>query len=209
MNVQSKSIRHRGKKVIITRKKTISDRVAAIPSPVKHLTDDQIRKEYGIMAKPPHKTVAENVLHIIFREGPITSNQIADILSKSHNSMSALVAELHSALKNSMLKRERHKNSKAYLYSRADNIISFDPRKGYEKFKKYKTRQRKLKKYGVGEKVPVTSIKDALKTTETEPAGYTSTAGLLENAIKETAEKILGVKVEVSGKIEFIFKLGE
>lgn len=61
---------------------------------VKYLSDNQIRKEYGIMQKPFEKT-GENIIWVMQNKGPVTTTEIAQELGVSYGKISGVVSELY------------------------------------------------------------------------------------------------------------------
>lgn len=83
---------------------------------VHHLSDFEIRKEYGIMARP-FKTLTQNVLYVLFNAGEtkINSRAIADELNKQLPDVSSVLSGIWKKLKGDEL-IHREKVGLAYHY---------------------------------------------------------------------------------------------
>jgi hypothetical protein len=83
---------------------------------VHRLSDFEIRKEYGVMAKP-FKTLTQNVLYVLFNAGEsrMNSRAIADELEKQLPDVSSVLSGIWKKLKGDEI-IERHKVGLAYHY---------------------------------------------------------------------------------------------
>lgn len=61
--------------------------------PAKVLTDDEIRKEMGVMARPL-PTITENMLWVLQNKGPITVGELANEVKGKRNSVSSMASRL-------------------------------------------------------------------------------------------------------------------
>lgn len=126
---------------------------------VRHLDPRQIRKEYGIMAKPYASNI-ENALWVAQNKGPISVMDIAKELGISINSISGPFSSVYKALGPNLIVRERthpqHKNS-AFLYT-VTQEMSVEAL--YEKFKAEERAGRKATKRPAPEPEPEPTPKE-------------------------------------------------
>jgi len=184
---------------------------------VQWLTDHEIRKEYGIMEKP-FESQAENAIWVILQKGPVTVKEIGQNLkwNGKPNTLSAMVATVWSRLGNmhpgaaKIIDREKDPHSPAHRYFKAKGI-DISPEAAIEQYKLTGTKQHRMKRAAArGEqheepetKPPPTTVRKQL-TSKTTTAPSTT----LNKVVEEVIQTTLGIKVEVSGKVEIVFKFG-
>jgi hypothetical protein len=179
---------------------------------VTFLTDRQIRKEYGIMAKQ-FQTMAENVLWVLINRSPITLAEIANELQvgDKKNSCSAALATIYKSLGPAngycMLEREKYRNGHRYTWTDTEA----DVQRAHDLMKKSLRDMRKEKKEPKAEtKEPHRSLAEACA----EHAAHTligpsdKKKDAISEVVEHAVEHALGLKVDVSGKIEIVFKIG-
>jgi hypothetical protein len=182
-------------------------------------TDSEIRKEYGIMEKP-FEGNAENAIWVILQKGPLTVKGIGEQMQwhGKGNTLSALVATVWTRLGNmhngaaKILDREKDPHSTAHRYFKAEGI-DISPEAAIEQYKLIGAKQHQMKRAATRgeeykEEAPkktrriVGSKLHPIHNNETkEPANLTK-------VIEQVIETTLGIKVEVSGHVEVIFKFG-
>lgn len=213
-----------GDKVVILRQrhqkaKGAQEETKRVSRRTRHLTSDEIRKEYGIMEKP-YKTHVENMLWLIVNKGPLGLREMAGFLEyedfkKATRSLSGPLSQIWRVLGDgpdgvSLLKR--HPEDGRNFYSVAGEVTSIETL-----FETYKERNRKIlaKKRArargeepdnpeniESEEDQVQGIMRKTQEINTSPLG---------KAIEETVKKALGIEVQVNGRIEILFgwKRGE
>jgi len=186
---------------------------------VKQYSKDEIRRLKGIM-NAPYSTSAENVLWVIREKGPVSLKDIAkELHTNKMNSISANLSTIWMTLgadqEINPQRVERTHDGKRYLYSPIGKD-SFDVTEQYSKMKKANALIVKSRKSG---KSPKTEPEEksvverhGLQTTDMQvdeiKKQLPGLDGAIQEALKDAVEKVLGVNVTVSGKIEFVFKLG-
>jgi hypothetical protein len=159
----------------------------------RFFTDREIRKEYGIMAKP-FQTTVENIIWAIFHKQPITVKQIAKEINweKSISSLSAQMKGIWDRLgvEAQIIDRKPVKGGPGFTYFVRDGVDMTDE----AAIQKYKAtpdpRSKKSKKNN--------RIKEMLEISEE--------VSPIEKVISETISNKLGVKVEVTGHVEVVFR---
>lgn len=172
---------------------------------VKRFTDREIRKEYGIMEKP-FESHAENCIWVIMEKGPVTVQDIGRELEWKNkvNSLSAMVATVWSRLGNTHEGAagviDRYKHGNAYVYKKTEGVdVSVEA--AIEKYKLIGKKQWQAKSGKKDESATIVDLGDPVDKVAIVKNG-------VEEVLGETLSKVLGVKVEVSGSVEFIFRLG-
>lgn len=95
---------------------------------VRRLTDNQIRREYGIMEKP-YKTNMENVLWCIIEMGPISANEIAEMIGVRKNDASGMAGRMAKRLPDYITRDE---TVKPFIYKATQEIST---EAAYRKYK--------------------------------------------------------------------------
>jgi hypothetical protein len=172
---------------------------------VVHLTDRQIRKEYGIMQKP-FETKAENTLWLIFEQGPVTSRDIMAALPSPTqlNSLTALLASLWKTLGDSgarIIDRERRNG--VYFYSKKPGVdVSVES--AAEKYRAALRRERiELKASQEIDALPSQDRPepDQIEEPRPEPPTGKPVADLLSTACRN-----YGLNVTFGGRVEIVFR---
>ena len=167
---------------------------------VRHLTDREIRKEYGIMTKP-FASKAHNAIWAIWEKGPLTVKQIADEIEfkGSPSSASAMISTIWGRLGNQrdpemdILERNQHDNY--YLYSKKPGVdISVE--QAIERYQRSGSRQYRQKSK---EKKAYTNVEPSKPITK-------KTEAILQEILGVDAAKDLGIKIEVSGRVDIVFR---
>ena len=160
---------------------------------VKHYTDREIRKEFGIMKKP-FGSHAENAVWAIWEKGPLSTKEVgAEIeYSSSQSSLSAMVSTIWHRLGHMhpgaacILERSSHHGT--FQYQKKSGVdISVE-----QAIEKYKLTGSKQYKVANGKAKP-----------SLHP---NSSSSKLADDIKQVVSKHLGLKVEVSGRIDVVFR---
>jgi hypothetical protein len=171
---------------------------------VRHLTDRQIREEYGLMEKP-FQSHGENAIWAIWNRGPVSVREIGEIIEwkGKDNSLSAMVATVWSRLGDmhegsAKIMTRESKNGRFY-YMKAPGL-DMSTEAAIEKYKLTGKKQWKAKN---GKKV------NSKKANSPIPDDRSILPGPIPppddpDIITETIQKVLGVKV--SGRIEIVFK---
>lgn len=228
---QKKSLYHNG--VIKFRKITSK---SESHGDVRVYTDDEIRRERGIMSKP-FKTQIENVLWTIKHKGPITVKQIAEDLNYKTERISACMANVWNAVGEGQPKSAkligRHKIADergfAYFCQTDDSVDKlYGHYKDYQNARAMKFKTKKRAKKATGKLtdsdtvIIMTEIKNILDNEiEKMVMAHVATrvATYLNNNMKNIAELIAkespkyvnessNIDVNVNGKVEFVFKWG-
>lgn len=191
---------------------------------VRWLSDHEIRKEYGLMEKP-FETHPENAIWVILQKGPATVRQVGEQLQwkGKGNTLSAMMATVWKRLGQDhpgaakILDRQKDPHTPAHSYFKAEGL-DISPEAAIEEYKLAGRRQAKM---AVAEKrgevyeddtSPAPEVESAKKperldlnlNTQEKPDVSSRLTKVVEEAIQTT----LGVKVEVSGRIEIVFKFG-
>lgn len=119
------------------------------------LTDEQIRKEYGLMKKP-FATVAENVLYTMITEGPISTRDIAQKLNMLDKvgSISAATSTIWKYMGGEItgvIKRDSvttNSGMKAFEYYISPDYADRDPDKIVDLFRRESKRTRRKERLG-------------------------------------------------------------
>ena len=166
---------------------------------VKRFTDREIRKEYGIMAKP-FGSVAANLIYAIIENGPLDGQEMAEVIEYEggQSSISASLSTIWHRLGADgagIIERESH--SGKYRYQKKPGIdISVEA--AIEKFNIIGRKQAKQKREAArseeGNGVPAVTVDDE--------------SSAVSRALEETIKRIHGINIQVSGKVEVVFKLG-
>lgn len=161
---------------------------------IRHLSDDEIRKEYGIMSHP-YPTLVENVLWVIQNEGPISVSDIEKKLNKKPRSLVPLASKLYKVLggEGDLLGLERYSPvGNHYLYTLPDFSSTEDI------YKKYREKLSNMKA-----KKKETIVRQDPKTIQT------SLEGIIDKARQEIKEQIqdskLDIEINISGTINVVF----
>jgi hypothetical protein len=176
---------------------SMPEETSRVSKRVRHLTQDEIRKEYGIM-RSPYASQIENVLWAIRENGPITPVDIAGMLGVKPIRIQGVCSLLWRTMKNSdpaLLCREMKGGS--YVYKTSNLQVTVEQMySAYREAKVWKS----IKK----------SAKDSplLHPADLNPLDSLPTDKRIVGVIERAIEKELGVKVEITGRIEFVFKLG-
>jgi hypothetical protein len=181
---------------------------------VKYWSPQKIRKEYGIMEKP-FASHAENAIWVMMEKGPIGVTDIGKEMDwkGKHNSLSAMVAGAWARLGNKhegaagILDRESDHGSFRYFKAKG---VDISVEAAIEKYrlvgrKQYQAKngRKKLAEAAAaegeerGKPIGIERDVDKVKVEET-----------LSSAIEEAVRNTLGLKVEVSGRIDIVFRLG-
>ena len=168
-----------------------------------HLTDQQIRKEYGLMSRP-FNTNTENIIWAIMNlQKPSTPKEIAEIAGYkgTPGSLSSILSSIYFALEPAgCITREEYGKTKKYFP--VSSSLPEHPKSIeylYPIVRRFITDKLKDKKFKLKQPTPLPPI----PSTPEDP----STLDLM-TIIKNAMEKALGIKVEVSGKVEVVFKVG-
>lgn len=164
---------------------------------VRYLTDNEIRKEYGIMAHP-YKTVVENILHLISMMGPITVLGIEEALGKNKNHLSGTVSGMYRRFGPEgagLIARKMGANQK-YLYE-AVGEWSVESAVRKQKIKKAADRTFHSRQERWSER--------ACELGEGGGESKERSEVSIEDVLQESLGKALGVDVTVSGRIEVVF----
>ncbi|MFA7099354.1 MAG: hypothetical protein WC143_04645 [Eubacteriales bacterium] len=168
------------------------------------LTDQQIRKEYGIMKKPL-KNLKENIIWLIVNNGPISTEEIMMKLNRNdRNNVSAAVSCIWSKLgiNHDVLCRGKH--GRAYFYKVATPYANLSDEAIIEMY------------YNKQKNVPPLESDISMAGKKYEPTKHLNcrceSIPLAENNdLVQKIEKIigqtLGVEIKVSGKIEFVIRI--
>jgi hypothetical protein len=178
----------------------------------RHLTPDEIRKEYGIM-QSPYSSQIENVLWVIRENGPISPVAIAKQLSVKPIRIQGVCSLLWRTMKHCappLMFREMKGGS--YLYRTADLQVTVEQMySAYREAKVWKTPARKPKTKRVeiditpksGRKTPSERLLEmAQPLMGQDKDGKTRMVEVIERAV----EKEFGVKVEVSGRVDIVIR---
>ena len=198
---------------------------------VRHLSDREIREEYGIMKKP-FKTQPENLIWLIIEKGPITVEEIQRemgwVETKKTSSVAAIIVRIWNAIgdEGGLGYITRYAHDRKYVYKAAEALSTSTE----EVIRRFKLKNRELDKKArdktaankktaaLGQKPARTTkvaqamtqlnhLKPQSAVTDTIETGKTQKE-VVNTIIKNAVEQVLGVKVEVSGKVEIIIKLG-
>jgi hypothetical protein len=160
----------------------------------------------------PFKTHAENAIWAIMEKGPVSTTEIGEIIEwkGKSNSLSAMVAGVWSRLGNKhegaagIFQRETVNGS--YSYQKVPGL-DMSVEAVIDKYKVTGRRQWAVRR---DEK------RDENKMTSPEPESTESHAtkvvpektDLISEVITEAVQKVLGIEVKVTGRVEIVFKLG-
>ncbi|MCK5138523.1 MAG: hypothetical protein KAQ85_01665 [Thermodesulfovibrionia bacterium] len=185
MNEKSKLIYHESRDRLGEETRRVSRRVIC-------LSDRQIRKEYGVMAKP-YKTIAENIIAVIMEKGPVNSGRINNILNKESKQTSSIISYIYQALSPKYLDRGMQIDGKSYSYKFIKEISVADAHIKYKYFMRnlLKPSPSLSPKRGEGYK---RKISDAGKRGSAAGKG-------LQAIVGEVLTRELGVNVKVEGEI--------
>ncbi len=152
---------------------------------VRYLTDNEIRKEYGIMEKPFGSDI-ENILHVIATQGPVDTGAIEIALEKKKNALSGILSRVNRRLGTDggagLIKREMGPN-RMYVY---EAIGDWNAETAYRKM---------VKRLG---RKPNGTVRAKPKPAVPPIIGD-------ERFLGEVLSKILGIEVKVSGRVEIVF----
>ena len=166
---------------------------------IKHLTDNQIRKEYGLMERP-FNTNTENILWAMMNvTTPSTPKEIAEIAGYegSDGSLSSIISSIYYALyPGGFVTREIYGKSKKYLPGTSKDIEYL-----YAIVRRYITVKTNIRN---------AKAKETLLSEDLAPPVPPKTSSPLDMMaiIKSAMEKALGIKVEVSGYVNIVIKTG-
>lgn len=147
---------------------------------VVHLTDRQIRKEYGPMSKP-HQTEIESILEIILQQGPITATEIAKILCKKTTSISGTMSRINKALGSTGLGWISRKPFDKTFEYRA--VQQFSAESGKDAINAYLAQSRQ-------------------QAVDAAPIKLDST---VKQAVSKAVSEALGIEVKITGEIKVLF----
>ena len=176
---------------------------------VRYFTEREIRKEYGLMQKP-FPTHAENAIWAILEKGPLKIKEIGREINweGKDNSLSAMVAGVWARLGEThehaagILTRYHHGG--AFVYKRSEKGVDISVEAAIDKYKAIGRVQHRAK---VEKKKEATFNAGAAKPEEVELTAEPENG--LTSAIEQALRQSLGIDVNVSGRIEFVFKLGD
>lgn len=169
---------------------------------VKRWSDREIRKEYGIMNKP-FGTHYGNALWVIMEQGPVTVNELGEAIKweGKKNSLGALVAGIWKRLGTDggagILTRQQRKGG-VWEYKRAsDSTHSVEA--AIHQYKVRGTQESRDKRAKARGQAPPEQpqVNQALVDDAVREIG---------KGIEEAVSKALGVQVQVSGRVEIVFK---
>jgi hypothetical protein len=143
---------------------------------VVHLTPQQIRKEYGIMAMP-YSNIVQNVLAVIKDKGPITSQEISEVMKVPIQRVYDVVSKLKRRAPQFMVEAVHPTNSK-------QKTFCIDP----------KHLEKSVESLYAHYRVP----KDTPRGLKTPPTP--SPEEPILNGFK-------GIKLEISGRVDVVFKV--
>lgn len=157
----------------------------------KHLTARQIRKEYGLMAKP-FETQAENAIWAVIEKGPINVAGIHKEIewSSAPNSLSALMKTVWDRLGEDIFDRYKAPGESGFTYQVRDKVdISVE-----SAIQKYKARASRAYQKKRAEK-------KAEKKVTVPTDGFD-----IREVVEERLSNQLGMEVKVSGRVEVVFR---
>ncbi len=164
---------------------------------VRRFTKREIRKEYGIMAKP-FQSHAENAIWAIMEKGPINVKQIGVEIENEgkYNTLSAMVATIWTRLGN------KHEGAAGILDRQSEaGVYSYFKAKGVDI-----SVEAAIEKYKLTGKSQYQSARLLMKTGDGDT--NVSTAKIaVDPAITTIIPKTFGVDIKVSGQIDIVFKI--
>jgi len=174
-------------------------------SRTKRLTDNQIRKEYGLMQKPYDNPSCNIIWTILNSDKPLSPKDIAEAIEfdKPMSTFSALMSTMYSALEPlNVIARKPFKTTFQY-FKHVGAPENLDAEKLWDEIKIYTREQHRRR----------AKSKIISPTTSSSPHHLGETlppvpAGPLVEAIEEAITKVLGIKVEVSGQVNIVIRLG-
>jgi hypothetical protein len=165
------------------------------------LTDQQIRKEYGIMKKP-FNNLNENIVWVIVNHGPISTEEILTKLGRTdRNSVSAAVSYVWSKLGINQDVLYREKKGRAYFYNVAIPYAGISDETIVEMY-----RVDKRKKVIIPEFETKKDESPEHFNCLREPIPSTENNDLVQK-IGKIIGQTLGIEIKVSGKIEFVIRV--
>jgi hypothetical protein len=179
-------MKQRDKLMYYKPKNRMEEETRRVSRRVIHLSDEQIRKDYGLAMKP-YKTVAENIIATIRKGGPITAKNINHVLGLIPRQTSSTISYIYQALSpNYMVRRLL---GKEYEYKFIKEISVEIAHKLYKKYIN-------LKGSSVKKVDDVKSDKDIVQHKAKD---------VVKGFIEEVVSKELGIKVQVEGEIKILF----
>jgi len=179
----------------------------------KTLTDDEIRKEYGTMAKP-YATKKENIIDVILKKGPISNAEIAAETGYDVANVTHVTSHMNRMLKKAepagIFKVVNDGGIKLYSFGEGLDldvgIIGSLVRKG----QRIHDAEKRVLKPG---KVAADRRKHIPETDANavcEHHGKHAAKSDLAEAINKLVSSVIGVEVNVTGgiRIEIVFKVG-
>lgn len=181
----------------------------------RHFSINEIRKEYGIMAKP-YKSKIENVLWCVINQGPIDLRGMADaleynkdyILATKH--LSGPISNIYKHLGN------RTKHSAGWISRKRDGMRFFysvvgDQRSVEVMYQKYLEVSRLIcqDKRDAKKPDPEATIENEKRLEEAAARRKAQDTQPINRAIEKYLEHLLGITVEVNGTINILFGFKE
>jgi hypothetical protein len=107
-------------------KKAKQDIGPRVSKRVRRLTDREIRKEYGVMSRP-YDSLSENIIWTMVEKGPISSQEIKDLLKfeKNNSAMAAMITGIWHRVGDEgaqLIVREKKKGNLFYEYKKRDGV---------------------------------------------------------------------------------------
>lgn len=159
-------------------------------SRVRKLDPDQIRKEYGLEAKP-YSTLLGNLVWLLATRGPMKMRQMAGMMGIDFTAKSGWISgtliKASRRCPELLVQDENHVWSLLNCKTVDDFMDRYNERKGKQK-------QSLREKAVAGKEVP-----------PVQPQVGEAVAGTLLEAVREAIEAKLGVKVEISGEVRILF----
>lgn len=171
---------------------------------VKHLTDREIRREYGIMKKP-FKSNAENALWTIWEKGPICPKEIGEEIefNGGQSSMSAMISTIWQRLGNmhdgAMDIITRNSKNMTYYYQKKPGV-DMSAEAAIEKYKLAGTSKYRRK---VADDIVAKNTVKYSKVEKPKPLTQ-KTEDLLQDLLG--VSKALGIEIKVSGRVDIVFR---
>jgi hypothetical protein len=172
-------------------------------SRVVKLSDDRIRKEYGIMSKQ-YQSMVKNILWIMIEEGPITSKGIAAKLGKKRKQLTGTISDVKKSLGEKHMKTEMLRGLKGRPLTY--HIVDISLEDAYRLYRDYVNAKRKPVHTKVNQPDP------APKEKTTPLASQADDPSKLVGQITEYIEgrlKDIGMNVNVTGRIDVVFSIGD
>ena len=162
-----------------------------------HLSDRQIRKEYGLMEKP-FKTQVENILWLIINQGPISSAEMCAELGKKQSALSSIISRVYQAL---------GPDGKGWISRDIENAVTpgiysatteFSPEAGKRIVNAFMGADKARRKQA-------TTNDDNALTAAQKTSEYLAVGSKVKQAVSKAVSEALGIEVKITGEIKITF----